>query len=463
MPTAPKKPRHDFPLFAHLNGQWAKKIKGKLRYFGPWDDPDAALERFENWRPEDSRQLTQPRVKPAKPFPDFPLYAHKTGRWAKKIRRRVHYFGRWDNPQAALNKYLEQKDDLMAGRVPRALLDELTIQDLVNEFLASKDSLKDSGEIGTVYFDELKKTCGRIVEQFGLRRLVVDVLPRDFEKLRAEFANKWSPVTVKNELQRVRSVFKYGYDAGLIDRPVRFGPGFKSPSQKSLRLARAKKGLRLFDAKQIHAMLRRASVQMKAMILLAINAGFGNRDVAMLPMSAIDFKRRWVEFPRPKTGIERRCPLWPETVAALREAIKNRPEPKNEADAGLVFITVFGHGWAKNTPDNPISKETAKLLATLKIKRPGLSFYSLRHGFQTIGGEAKDREAVSVIMGHAPHVNDMSAVYREGISDERRLAVTDHIRAWLFGRTAGNAKRNGATARGKTESRHPREHRYRKP
>jgi hypothetical protein len=63
------------------------------------------------------------------------VHAHKTGRWAKKIRRVTHYFGRWDNPQAALDKYLAQKDELLAARIPQALANEITIRDLVNEFL----------------------------------------------------------------------------------------------------------------------------------------------------------------------------------------------------------------------------------------------------------------------------------------------------------------------------------------
>jgi len=39
-------------LTAHPNGQWCKKINGKMIYFGPWDDPDGALDRYQqNYTP----------------------------------------------------------------------------------------------------------------------------------------------------------------------------------------------------------------------------------------------------------------------------------------------------------------------------------------------------------------------------------------------------------------------------
>ena len=33
----------DLPRSPHATGRWAKKIRGKLHYSCPWDDPDTAL------------------------------------------------------------------------------------------------------------------------------------------------------------------------------------------------------------------------------------------------------------------------------------------------------------------------------------------------------------------------------------------------------------------------------------
>jgi integrase len=447
-PAKPQKPYPDFPLFAHAAGVWAKKIKGKVRYFGKWDDWQAALAKYEQQKddleagrtptPAEGTPATPAGLKmdkPDKPRPDFPLFAHASGQWAKKIRGRMHYFGKWDDPEAALKSYQEQQDDLHAGRTPRPDPEALTIKQLCNAFIHQKQALVDSGELTALTLGDYKTACEEVGASFGPSRLVADLRPEDFAVLRKRMAKKWGPHRLGKTIQFVRCIFKYGYDAELIDRPIRFGPGFQRPSKKVLRLHRAEAGTKLFTADEVRRMIDAAGQPLKTMLLLGINCAFGNSDCGNLPIAAVDLDNAVTDYPRPKTGLERRCPLWPETVAAIREVLDRRPEAKSEQDAGLVFLTRCRVSWHTGRTDGPLTHEVKKLLRRLRINgRRGLGFYTLRHTFRTVADEAKDQPAADFIMGHeVPH---MSAVYRETISDARLRAVADHVRGWLFPSTA---------------------------
>lgn len=255
--------------------------------------------------------------------------------------------------------------------------------------------------------------------------------------LRNKMAAKWGVQRLAKIIGYVRSVFKHAYDTELLDKPMRFGPGFKRPSKKTFRLDKARQGPKLFTREETLRLLDNAGTSIKAMLLLGINCGFGNADCASLPQSAVDLETGWIDFPRPKTGIPRRCPLWPETIEAVKDVLANRHDPKNADHAGLIFITKYGDTWGKDSSDNPISNEVAKLLRKLSINgRKGLGFYTFRHVFRTVADESKDQPAVDFIMGHeSPH---MSTVYRETISNERLRAVVNHVHGWLFG-TVDNA------------------------
>src|SRR5205807_7889328 len=94
------------------------------------------------------------RCKPAKPYPEFPLTAHPAGYWCKKIRGKLYYFGPVGNPDAALQKYLEQRDALHAGKKPREDASAATVKSAVNAFLAAKEELVDSGELSKLTWNE---------------------------------------------------------------------------------------------------------------------------------------------------------------------------------------------------------------------------------------------------------------------------------------------------------------------
>jgi integrase len=371
-------------------------------------------------------------TKPGKPYPDFPLFPHDARVWAKKIRGKMYYFGPWSDPEAALNKYLEQKDALHAGRKPRPDAAALTLKELANAFLNHKKALRTAGELSPRTWDEYKEACDLLVLAFGKSRAVADLGPDDFAALRKKMAKRWGPTRLGNVIQRVRSVFKYAADNDLIDRTIRYGQGFQRPSAKVLRLHRAKQGPKLFTAEEVRRILDAADVQLKAMTLLGVNCGFGMADCGRLPVSALDLERGWIDFPRPKTGIPRRCPLWPETAAAIKEALACHPKPNGPESSGLVFLTAQGRSWHKEDASSPACFKVGKLLRSLHVNgRKGLGFYTFRHVFRTIADESKDQPAVDFLMGHAR--DDMASAYRERISDERLKAVTDHVHAWLYG------------------------------
>ena len=118
-----------------------------------------------------STTLKRGRIpKAKKPRPDFPLFPHARGYWAKKVRGKLLYFGKIaDDPEgeAAVNKWLDEKDDLLAGRTPRVHLGGLTVEDLCDHFLNAKRPLVTGGEITKRTFDEYFATGDRLVKRFG--------------------------------------------------------------------------------------------------------------------------------------------------------------------------------------------------------------------------------------------------------------------------------------------------------
>jgi integrase len=425
-----------------------------------------------------SKLLGKVADRPKKPYPDFPLTPHASGAWQKKIRGRIHYFGKWarrvngklerlegDGWKEALELYKAQADDLHAGRTPRVKGDGVTLKDLCNRFLTAKQRQWEAGEISGRMFEptldpekpkgEYPATTDRLIAMFGASRLVDDLAAEDFEALRDSLAKQYGPVRLANEIQKVRTVFKYGYESGLIEKPIRYGPQFKKPSAGVLRRHRAKNGERMLEADELRRLLialAGKSVQtgrtddtgkpetvkskpnstLRSMVLLGVNCGMGNHDCALLPQSALDLDGGWLNFPRPKTGIPRRCPLWPETVQALRAAIAERPKPRTEEAASLVFVTTRGRPWLSRGIANPVSVAVRDLMKTLGLHREGIGFYTLRHVFRTIADAARDPVAIDLIMGHSDP--SMGGHYRERIDDSRLRDVAEHVRQWLFGK-----------------------------
>lgn len=362
-----------------------------------------------------------------KPYPEFPLNWHSTGYWYKRITGKVYYFGpRWGTHEAALEDYLNRRNRPEATSASEDTQDVLTVQLLCNYFLAAKQRQKESGELSQRSWNDYFKTCKDLVDHLGRTRSVEDMSPEEFGALKTRLAEGLGVQTAANRIRLARIVFRFAEQDNLIEGRIKFGTQFKQTSTKTLRKDRQKKvaenGTRQFTPQQIKDVLECASPQLKAMIYLGINCAYGNTDVSELHWNHI--RDDWAVFPRPKTAVDRLAWLWPETVKVL-EAVRG--------ESPRVFSRRTGASWVKVSAkcvDDGVSKTFAKLMQKTGHKRLGLSFYSLRHTFQTVADDCLDPVAVGLVMGHTD--STMAARYRERVAQDRVRRVCEHVRNWLI-------------------------------
>lgn len=389
--------------------------------------------------------MKTPKVK--KPYPEYPLFAHASNQWAKKIKGRMWYFGTLDDHVAALDKYNEQVHDIQAGRDPRRTKKqlsaaELSVYDMCNLYMIRQETRIKTGEVGQRHFGDCLLSCKLLTDYFGTFQSVSTLKAADFQAFRASFPATWGATKVSGEISRVKSAFKWAADSDLIPSLPKFGPDFKKSSgsvtRRDQQQRQAERGGKLdFSAKEIQKLLKASSGWLHACILLGVNGGMGNADCGRLSTKFLDLKSGWYDLPRHKTGVDRRFQLWPETIKAIREAMLQRPIAKDDAHEDLCFLTSGGKPiWFESI--NPkssgfrdsVTKAFTALCLSCGVARSQRGFYSLRRTFETVAGDSKDQVSVDVVMGHTD--SSMAGVYRQGIEDQRLIDVGNHVRNWLF-------------------------------
>lgn len=380
---------------------------------------------------------TSSAAKPTKPYPEFPLYSHRNGQWAKKIKGVTRFFGMWDDPDGALKVYLAEVHDWQAGRNPRKMGVErassgVGIAEIMNHYISDVDERVGRGDVSKRHFKDVVESCKLVTQCFGRETFVSTLKASHFGQLRKSFPDTWGAVKVGNEIQRIRSAFKWCFESELIPSMPNFGPSFRKPGKRVVRRARRQRrdehGTLDYSPEEVRALIQASSGWLKACILLGVNGGVGASDCGRLKDHHIDCVGGYYDFPRLKTGIERRFHVWDATLDAIIEAVSARP-----AGETLCFVTSHGKPVWWETPEGSkcdnVGKMFRKLNVKLGIQKPGRSFYSLRRTFETVAGEAGDQVAVDYAMGHVDP--SMGAVYRQSISDDRLIAISRHVEDWL--------------------------------
>lgn len=242
------------------------------------------------------------------------------------------------------------------------------------------------------------------------------------EKLKRSYGNR--------RIRIVRAAFRRAYrESDYMEK------GEAILAMLSILETRAEKdagGAQPISPDEFHAIAGADDAQWKAIVYLAMNCALGNTDIANLERSDLDLEKGMLHLDRSKTEERtqrpRHTPLWPETLEVLRAHLaKNRSRR-------LVFTTVRGVSWVRysNTEKNDeLSKKFRKITKSLKLRRRGLSFYSLRHTAAEWAADTPGvgKTGVKLLLGHAEQ--EMWGKYVTKTPKRLQTAV-DAVRRRLF-------------------------------
>ena len=358
-------------------------------------------------------------VKPEKPYPDFPLYAHACGKWAKKIDGKIVYFSTWSDHVTAHDEYLEY-----CKPKPVQPVIAITVRDAFNAFLTAKKKAVEAKSLSSRSWEDYKRTLKRLSISIGENRAIDAITQHDFDAYRMRFATTNNPVSVGNEITRIKTALKW-LTKSKVCKQHEFGPDFRKPTALVARRHKRAAGVKLFEPGQILSLLDESGLRMRCMILLGINCAYHNSDCETLLLTQLKaaLKTGIIEHARSKTEIERACPLWPETLEAAKNWIERRPDSKSD----LAFV--LPNGKPLSTTNADVAKRFRAVREAADIPLGGFSW--LRKTFATYASESLDQVAVNFIMGHVDA--STPGVYRQLIREKRLHKVTEHLRAWLFG------------------------------
>lgn len=357
----------------------------------------------------------------------FPLTLHKTGQYCKKIRGKTCYFG--TDKQVAYQKYIGQASFLHLNQGNKPPIENgLSIKILCNMYLDYQESRVSSGEIKLRQFFDQTRLLRPYVKFCGANSLASNSSTFELQSYRKKLIQEAKAAnTINNHISAVKAMFNWAQDNEVLG---------SFPNLKAIKkITSSKTDKHIFSDVEIKKLLGFANNNMKAMILLGLNCGFGCTDCSELKWQNIDFESARVHFARTKTGVDRNLPLWQETM----ESLKRLPIVSD-----FIFVTNQGNkyvrivkkrcidGTVKLLNYNSVSKEFSRLLKDTGIKTErGVGFYTLRRTAATLAARSGDPFAVQRLLGHADlkmasvYVQDVSEQTDRVINNTRKLIIQD--------------------------------------
>jgi integrase len=286
---------------------------------------------------------------------------------------------------------------------------------ILARWLVDRRADAERGELSGGAYYQYRLSADRIDAIAG--HLVCDQVSPDTTKLVYDALAKAHGLDfAKRAIGHLRTACRHAEESGWC-LPVRLGERVVA---KLIERPKASMQWRLYTPRQVRDILAAADewvkqagpkhqhsrTQLRAAIYLALNGGMGAKECADLERSVVDLEGKRLDFSRGKTSARHIVPLWPETIAALKPVLAQRPGDS------LVFRTRHGNPWCWERPvhkkgklhhvkklDN-FGERFNELVEPLGLKIDGQSFYKLKHLHCTVADMAGDPHATFALAGH---------------------------------------------------------------
>lgn len=411
--------------------------------------------------------MARPRkARYAKPRPSFPLTPYKGG-WCKKLGGRPRHVCGHVPPDEALSIWESRAVEFRTlYEKPEAAVPPvagLAVRVVVGRWLQRMRTRMELGGVTAGHFSKCRRDGTLAIDALGGTTLAEGLGPDQMFLVRQAIDAGGGAVSHRRQRAMIaKSIFTFAYDENWIEQPPRFGKRYwEDLREKVTRRVGYDSGKRFSRSECRHLLVAigrklkkierdkrlkprhwsgyergiTSARQLRAMMWLALNGGYHASELAELEKSDVDFDKGRIETPRPKTGVDHRVPLWPETIAALRSVMAERP------DDPLLFRTSHGKVWARDEvrmrPDgsiraihrcNAVAGAFTSLMKEAGMHRAGRGFHGLRHTHRSMSGNARDPNAEKVLIGH--QVKGSEAVY-EHVDWKRLERVASVVHDWL--------------------------------
>jgi integrase len=358
----------------------------------------------------------------------FPLTLHSTGQYCKKNKGKMHYFGK--DKKQALERYLEQAAFLHNGKAKmfKTTNGNMTLKSLCNIYLQHQQAKATSAEITIRHHADQISCLKKFMSFIGQHRKINEISTLDLQNYKRKLKRAYNSAHRMNlHISIMKTMFHWARQNDILD----YIPNIDAVSSVKI----IHKQRHVFTSEEIHRLFDFADVQMKAMIWLGLNCGFGCTDCAELKWSDLDLVNGRVKLARGKTGVSRDLPLWPETIQSLENIPKSDKlvfsTPKDKPLIRTTYQT-NKDGSSKYSNINLVTSRFSMLMKRAGIRAPkGTGFYTLRRTAATIAARSGDPFAVQRLLGHVDltmatrYVQDVSEQTDRVIENSRKSVIQE--------------------------------------